>query len=461
MRALLRLIGSFVAIALGLSSVFQNVAYSQTVSALYNFSSQNGSAYPQDVALAQGRDGELYGTTLGSSGGSIFKVSTSRFFSELFDFNGTDGCCPGEGMTLASDSNFYGVAPSGGSGQNGLLFKISRTGAYADLHDFAGSTDGSLPVAPPIQASDGNLYGMTFNLSGSGSTVYQYSLSGSFNTIYQFSGLYSTAPFIQGTDGFLYGTTSNGGWAHCGSVFKMSTAGVLLQSAPFLCGAGGAGPNAGPLLQASDGNFYGVTQSGGLRNGGTIYKMTPDFHISILYTFQGKSGRSRDGFAPVAGLIQATDGNLYGATAEGGSYGGGTLFRISTSGSYSLIYSFNKVAGKLPQGTLMQHTTGLLFGTAQEGGVNNLGTVFQFNLGLGPFITFVQRMGTVGETVEILGQQLTGATSVTFSGVPSTFTVISPTYLVATVPSGAATGPVMVTTPTATLTSNVNYTVIQ
>ena len=129
-----------------------------------------------------------------------------------------------------------------------MLFKISPSGVYTDIHDFAGGSDGGLPFAPPIQASDGNLYGITLNLSGSGSTVYQYSLAGTFTTIYQFRGLYSSAPFIQASDGYLYGTTSNGGWAHCGSIFKMSTAGVLLQSAPFLCGASGAGPNDGPLL---------------------------------------------------------------------------------------------------------------------------------------------------------------------------------------------------------------------
>jgi uncharacterized repeat protein (TIGR03803 family) len=108
----------------------------------------------------------------------------------------------------------------------------------------------------------------------------------------------------------------------------------------------------------------------------------------------------------------------------------------------------------------MQHTNGMLYGTAEEGGANKLGTVYQVNLGLAPFIAFVQRAGAVGQTVEILGQQLTGATTVTFNGVPATsFTVSSPTFLLATVPSGATSGPVVVTTPTATLTSNVNFNV--
>ena len=452
---------------LALLLLFVNAALCQTVTALYSFGSQNGSALPQDVALAQGRDGELYGTSEGGviSYGSIFKVSTSRVFTELFDFNNSnfsqEGCCPGQGLTLASDGNFYGVADGAGTGQVGVFFSITPNGTLTAIHDFTGGSDGATPFARPTEASDGNLYGTTEG-DGTGSTVYVYTpSSGAFSTIYQFSGLVSTAPFIQGTDGSLYGTTSNGGWAHCGSVFKMSTAGVLLQSAPFLCAAGGAGPNAGPLLQASDGNFYGVTESGGLRNGGTIFKMTPDFQISILYTFMGKSAGTKDGFTPTAGLIQATDGNLYGTTAEGGSNGMGTLFQISTSGTYKLLYNFNGAAGKAPQGTLMQHTNGMLYGTAQQGGASKLGAVYQVNLGLGPFIAFVNRIGKIGQTVQILGQGLTGTTSITFNGVPATFSVISPTYLVATVPGGASTGPVVVTTPTATLTSNHNFQIIQ
>jgi uncharacterized repeat protein (TIGR03803 family) len=451
-----------------LPTLFSGASHGQTVTPIYSFSSQNGSASPQDVALVQGRDGGLYGTSEGNgttSYGSIFKVSTSSAFTELFDFNSsnvtTDGCCPGQGLTVASDGNFYGSAFSGGNGQNGVFFKISPSGAFTSIHNFSGGSDGTMPFAPPIQASDGNLYGMTFNLSGSGSTVYQYSLSGKFNTIYQFSGAYTTAPFIQAANGGLYGTTSNGGWAHCGTIFKMSFAGVVLKSPSFRCGADGSGPDGGPLLQASDGNFYGTTGAGGYSNGGTIFKMTPDFQISILYTFMGKLRGSKDGFGPIAGLIQATDGNLYGATWSGGSNGMGTLYEISTGGTYKLLYSFDGVTGNAPQGTLMQHTNGMVYGTAQLGGANHLGTVYELNLGLGPFITFVRPSGKVGRMAQILGQGFTGTTSVTFNGVPATsFTVAGPTYLLATVPSGATTGPVVVTTPTATLTSNHNFSIL-
>jgi uncharacterized repeat protein (TIGR03803 family) len=437
-------------------------AQGQTVTALYNFSSQNSSRYPQDVALVQGRDGELYGTSQGSSYGSLFKVSTSNTFTELFDSSFTNGCCPGQGLTLALDGNFYGGAPGGGNGQNGVFFKTTSKGAYTAIYYFTGGSDGATPFAPPIQASDGNLYGTTVSSSGGGSTVYKYApSSGNFSTIYELSSGNVGAPLTQATDGFLYGTTGNGGFAHCGTIFKMSTPGVQRQSFHFSCGAAGYEPSGGPLLQAADGNFYGTTTLGGVRNGGTVFKMTPNFQVSILYTFLGKSTGSKDGSNPAAGLIQATDGNLYGATFGGGDNGMGTLFQISTSGAYKLLYSFDGVTGKAPQGTLMQHTSGALYGTAQLGGANGLGTVYELSLGLGPFITFVRSIGRVGQKVGILGQGFTGTTSVTFNGLPATsFTVDSPTYLLATVPSGATTGPVVVTTPTGTLTSNRNFSIL-
>jgi uncharacterized repeat protein (TIGR03803 family) len=450
---LLRSVEGIVAITILFPAIFLSSARSQTVTALYNFGPQNGSAAPEDVALSQGRDGELYGTSEGNgttSYGSIFKISTSRVFVELFDFNNSnfsvDVCCPGQGLTLASDGNFYGVADGAGTDQVGVFFNITPSGTFTAIHDFAGGSDGATPFARPTEASDGNLYGITEG-DGTGSTVYKYTpSSGNLSTIYQFSNVSVVAPLIQASDGFLYGTTANGGWAHCGTIFKMSTAGVVLQSVPFLCNAAGSGPGGGPLLQASDGNFYGITEVGGLRNGGTVFKMSPDFKISTLYAFTGKSLATKDGFAPIAGLIQATDGNLYGATAGGGANGMGTLYRISTSGEYQSLYSFNGSAGKEPQGTLTQHTNGMLYGTASEGGTYKLGTVYQVNLGLAPFITFVQRTGSVGQTAQILGQQFTSATSVTFNGIPATsFTVSSPTFLLATVPDGATSGPVVVT----------------
>jgi uncharacterized repeat protein (TIGR03803 family) len=426
------------------------------VNHVYSFTSQGSSQFPAHVTPAQGRDGKLYGTTNGGTNGSIFKVSIARSFAELFAFHFSDGCCPAYGLTLATDGNFYGAAAGGGNGQNGVLFKITPTGTYTVVHYFGGGFDGAVPAFPPLQASDGNLYGTTVGDS-SGSTVYKYTLSGKFSTIFQFNGQFVGLSLIQGADGGLY-ETGSGGAKGCGGIFKMSTTGVMLQSYSFPCGDGGNGPEG--LLQAADGNFYGTTLQGGSHNAGTIFKMTPDFQVSILYSFLGSSGSTPDGRLPAAGLVQATDGNLYGTTSEGGSADMGTLYQISTNGTYKSLYSFRGKAGKLPASGLVQHTSGLLFGTAEQGGANGLGTVYALDMGLGPFITFVQPTGKVGQTAQILGQGFTGTTSVTFNGIAATsFTVGRSTYLRAVIPSGATTGPVVVATPNGTLTSNVNFVV--
>jgi uncharacterized repeat protein (TIGR03803 family) len=215
----------------------------------------------------------------------------------------------------------------------------------------------------------------------------------------------------------------------------MSTAGKLLKSYSFLCGVSGAQP-VGPLVQAADGNFYGTTQAGGGGHG-TVFKMGLDVRPS-LYSF-GAAGPD-DGREPLAGLTQATDGNLYGTTLQGGSAGFGTLFQISPAGAYQLLFSFTAPIGESPFAGLLQHTDGLLYGTTTTSGANGFGALYSLDMGLGPFITFVQSTGKVGLVAQILGQGLTGTTRVTFNGVPATsFKVLSDTYLVAVVPSGATT----------------------
>ena len=153
--------------------LFVNAAFGQTVTTVYSFTGQPAEI-PQDVMLAQGRDGQLYGTTADDGiDGSIFKVSTSRIFTQLFSFDDTDGDVPGQGMTLANDGNFYGAASFGGSGDNGVLYEITPSGTYAIIHEFTGG-DGTNPFAPPTQASDGSLYGTAESSSAGGATVYKY-----------------------------------------------------------------------------------------------------------------------------------------------------------------------------------------------------------------------------------------------------------------------------------------------
>jgi uncharacterized repeat protein (TIGR03803 family) len=433
------------------------------VSDLYSFNDSDSSQYPL-ATLVQGRDGRLYGSATGLTDGSIFGLTTAGVFTELFVFDGSDGANPDAGLTLAVDGNFYGTSFTGGSAEYGVLFKITPSGTYTALHEFEGSADGELPSAPPVQASDGNLYGTTRGNFGVAATVYKYNLaSETFTTIYQFDNAHGQeiiGALVQGADGNLYGTAQGGGAYDCGTIFKMNTSGMILYYYSFPCATGGALPSA-PVVQASDGNFYGTTFEGGNGQGqgnGTVFRMSQKGTVSILYSFKG----GRDGASPNAGFVQATDGKLYGATAVGGTFGFGTLFRITTAGAYELLYSFPQNVGKGPEYGLTQHTNGLFYGTAEGGGTENYGAVYDLNMGLGPFVAFVIPTGAVGKSAQILGQGLTGTSSVTFNGVAATsFKVLTDTYITAVVPSGATTGPVVVTTPGGALKSNKNFRIIR
>jgi len=335
-----------------------------------------------------------------------------------------------------------------------VLFRITPSGIYTVLHEFFGGIDGSIPAAPPVEASDGNLYGT------SRTTVYKYTRAGAFSTIYRLTdGSFILSAVIQAADGNLYGTASYGGANGCGTIFKLTRSGILLHSYSFPCGEGGDSP-WGTLTQATDGNFYGTTLGGGSHGVGTIFKMDQKGKITLLYHFQGFL--NGDGESPTAGLVQASDGNLYGTTYKGGSSDCGILFQITPSGTYNPLYSLRDAVGCTTFGSLMQHTNGKLYGAAWSGGVFSYGSVYSLDVGLGPFITFVRPTGRVGQTAQILGQALTSTTSVAFNGIPSTsFSIVSDTYMTAVVPSGATTGRVVVTTTTGTLTSNKNFRISQ
>jgi len=168
-----------------------------------------------------------------------------------------------------------------------------------------------------------------------------------------------------------------------------------------------------------------------------------------------------DGYNPWGGLIQATDGNLYGTTGLGVNGSTGSIFNIAPNGvNITMLHGFVGADGSQPEADLLQATDGNFYGVTLAGGRHNYGTVFSLSTGLAPFIRMVAATGRVGQTRGILGQGFTGATNVSFNGIPATFTVRQDTFLVATVPAGATTGYVTVATPTGTLTSNVPFHVL-
>jgi uncharacterized repeat protein (TIGR03803 family) len=241
----------------------------------------------------------------------------------------------------------------------------------------------------------------------------------------------------------------------------MTPAGTLTTLYSFcsksLC-TDGSYPYAG-LVQGTDGNFYGTTETGGAHiNYGTVYKVTPSGTLTTLYSFCG-CNPSTPGQIPLAALIQATDGNFYGTTYNGyGVYG--TVFKITSGGTLTTLHSFDYTDGASLYGGLVQATNGTFYGATNNGGAYSDGTVFSLSVGLGPFVETLPTFGKEGATIIILGTNLTGATKVSFNGTAAKFMVVSDTEMHATVPPGAKTGTLEVTTPEGTLKSNLIFRVI-
>jgi uncharacterized repeat protein (TIGR03803 family) len=448
-------------LTLSLAAIGISAADAQTYSDIYDFNnSLVGVANPG--ILAQGRDGNLYGTTTGGGTGGVggvFKITPTGTFSVIYNFDVTHGANPQSGLTLGTDGNFYGTTYVGGNFNDGTVFKITPGGVLTTLHTFS-STDGANPYAPPIQGTDASYYGTTANGGASNSgTVYKITSSGTFTMLYQFDGTHGSsplAPLVQATDGSFYGTASAGGnLGNNGTLFKITVAGAFTVLHNFDSNFGYTPQD--PLVQGSDGNFYGTTLHGGTTNGGLVFKLSPTKVFSVLHSFDTTT--SADGNTPSAGLVQATDGNFYGVTTGGGTQGQGVLYKISSTGSYSVLYNFAAATGYGPETTLRQHTNGKLYGEATFGGANSEGALFAFDVGLTPFISLLPTSGKVGKSVGILGGGFTGTTGVKFGGTSATFSVVSDTYISASVPAGATTGFVTVVTPAATLTSNQKFRV--
>jgi uncharacterized repeat protein (TIGR03803 family) len=214
------------------------------------------------------------------------------------------------------------------------------------------------------------------------------------------------------------------------------------------------------LVQATDGDFYGITVQGGRHNAcsggcGTLFKITPAGKLSTLHSF---GGTASEGSRPYAGPVQGTGGNFYGTTMQGGSGGAGTIFQYaytSGPGTLTTLHSFDGTDGVRPQAQIIQGTDGIFYSTTN----GDVGTVWSLSMGLDPFVSFVLGTAEVGKIVEILGQGFTSATGVSFNGTPATFSIKNDTYLKATVPVGAICGPVTVTTSGGTLNSNTVFRV--
>jgi uncharacterized repeat protein (TIGR03803 family) len=393
----------------GAGTVFK-ISPTGALTSLYSFTGGNDGGWPS-AALVQGSDGNFYGTTDSGSfiqgPGTVFKISPTGALTSLYSFTGGNDCAyPCAALVQGSDGYFYGTTPVSGYRRGrgayyvgaGTVFKISPNGAYTSLYSFTGGNDGGSPNGL-VQGSDGNLYGTTqYGGTNDYGTVFKISPNGALTTLRRFvgnDGANPSAGLVQGSDGYLYGTT--GGTTYdisspflYGSVFKISTNGVLTSLHSFTGGNDGGWPVAA-LVQGSDGDFYGTTTSGGnIPSGtygeGTVFKISPTGALTTLYSFTGLN----DGWGPYA-LVRSSDGNFYGRTwGDRTSGSDGTVFKISTSGAYTTLYSFTGGNdGGQPYAAPVQGKDGDFYGTTSSGGAGGVGTVFRLTIVPEPQLTII------------------------------------------------------------------------
>jgi uncharacterized repeat protein (TIGR03803 family) len=452
-----------------------------------------------------GTDGNFYGTTSGggtSNFGTVFKITPAGKLTTLHNFTGPDGEYPVTPLIQATNGSLYGTTSAGGNGvysNTGTVFQITTAGKFTSLYTFcpAGSNcnDGFSPNGL-MQASDGNFYGTTFGggldlCSGAGA-AWKITPTGTLTVLFSFcqsngvGGYSPNSKLVQGTNGNFYGTTSGGGSngiSENGTIFEVTPAGGLTLLYSFCVQSGCPdGSNPISLILATDGNFYGTTLYGGTAgNYGTVFEFTSTSQLTTLHSFTNTDGSTLFGTP-----LQATNGTFYGTTYNGGSLDDGTVYSLSnglpafvttlaTSGKVgakitilgigltgTTAVSFNgtaatftasngKVIAPIPAGA----TTGMITVTTPTA---TLSTLAAFKV-TPQLLNFTPPSGPVGIPVTITGVSLTQATKVTFNGKSAIFTVNSDTQITATVPTGAKTGKISITTPGGASSSTTNFTV--
>jgi uncharacterized repeat protein (TIGR03803 family) len=371
-------------------------AQAQTFSVLYAFTGGTDGGQPY-AGLIVDNNGNLYGTTTeGGSGllgcpkgcGTVFKVDSGGNETVLRNFGETitDGASPLFGSLVRDNAgDLYGTTSFGGTDGDGTLFRLSPAGKETVL-SFAGGAKGGFPYAGLTPDSAGNFYGTTY-YRGTGcppygcGTVFKVSKTGKQSVLYSFTGGadggYLWDGVVLDNTGNLYGTTLNGGTSNYGTVFKVDPSGKKTVLHSFTEGQDGGDPYAG-LIRDSAGNLYGTTSAGGTSGGGTVFKVDSSGNETVLYNFCSRS-LCEDGQAPFASLAMDSAGNLYGTTYYGGfDLYYGVVFKLDPTGKETVLYNFTGSGdGGLTYAGVVLDSAGNIYGTTPSYGANGFGTVFK------------------------------------------------------------------------------------
>lgn len=376
MRHLLTLAMLAVLLLAGVST-----ALAQTETVLYSFVNVPDGAIPYYVTPVLDKQDNLYGTTMrgGAYGyGAVFEVAATGTETILHSFNndGTDGVYPYAGVILGKKGNLYGITTGGGAYGYGMVFELTPSGKETILHSFQwNGIDGFGPFGGLVLDKKGNLYGTTAYGGAHGDgTVFELTPSGAETILYSFDwngtdGYNPESTLLLDAEGNLYGTTSNGGTYGYGTVFKLTASGSETILHSFGASGDGYYPSA-KLTFGKKGNLYGTTGTGGAYGYGTVFELPSSGSETILHSFNADG---TDGTNPEAGLVLGKKGVLYGTTVSGGAFcspaGCGTVFELTAKGKESVLHSFGPVGdGYYPYGGLVLDKQGNLYGTTYDGG---------------------------------------------------------------------------------------------
>jgi uncharacterized repeat protein (TIGR03803 family) len=315
----------------------------------------------------------------------------AQTFATLASFDSDNGSEPQYGsLVQATNGNYYGTTYFGGPKDRGVVFEVTPSGELTDIHNFCSRSecaDGKAPWSGPVLGTDGNLYGTTTgggtNNKGSG-TIYRITPGGELTTLYNFcqtmpcnDGIAPMA-LMQASNGNFYGVAFTDGVHNHGTIFELSKSGVFKVLYSFCSQANcadGADIYAG-LMQASNGNLYGTTAGGGAYDNGTVYEISPAGHFRTIHSFCAQQPGCSDGATPYAGLVEDANGNLYGTTYYGGANGYGSVFEITAARQFIPVHSFSNTDGSYPSSALILASDGNLYGTTSYDS-NGIGTIFQ------------------------------------------------------------------------------------
>jgi uncharacterized repeat protein (TIGR03803 family) len=338
--------------------------------------------------------GGLYGITSqgGNSGrGTLFRLqNTGTNYLDFYAFGagGNDGRATYSRVIEGNDDLLYGTCSRGGNQDEGIIYKVRKDGSdYRILHHFDFGA-GMEPFGSVIESADGMLYGTTRHGGASDcGTIFRLQKDGGgFMSLRSFTtnsgaGAYPLDGVIEGTDGKLYGRTVSGGNRDASAIFRVARDGAgysLIHSFDFALPQDSMAPS--PLIEARDGQIYGTTAGEGTSKTGSIFRLNKDG--SGFQTLHEFANSASDGKQPQGGLVEASDGLLYGAASEGGQFANGVIYRIEKAGSnYSVIHHFSAAAneGAFPTSGLVEGPDGSLYGTTQLGSFFDLGSVFRLN----------------------------------------------------------------------------------